>query len=498
MQRRSSVTGVVLAAIVAATVPAITGSASAAGGGGPGPFGVAAFMPGEDRPGGDATHMKPRDRNTYSHPSANMPFEDQLDFNIGNGFFKRLWVSSPSSTKAADGLGPLFNARGCQRCHVADGGGHAPAANYPDDTAVTMLMRLSVPARTAMEREALASGRASAIPDPVYGGQLQDFGVQSVPAEGHIHIDYTEEEVRLADGTVVSLRKPAVSLTDPGYGPPDADLMISLRIATPMIGLGLLELIPEDAILAHADPADKDGDGISGRANRVWDIARDRLALGRFGWKAGQPTLDQQNQSAFSGDIGISTPLFPAAYGDCSAAQALCRDAPHGDDAKYDGLEAPQEVTDLLLFYARNLAVPSRPDAADETVLMGKAVFLGLGCDACHVQAFTTGPSEDSPHLANQVIYPYTDLLLHDMGDGLADNRPEALADGREWRTAPLWGIGVARIVSEEATYLHDGRARTLLEAILWHGGEAQSARDGVVTLSTEEREALIRFLKSL
>jgi CxxC motif-containing protein (DUF1111 family) len=273
--------------------------------------------------------------------------------------------------------------------------------------------------------------------------------------------------------------------------------MLSPRVAPQMIGLGLLEAIPAADILAGADPDDADGDGISGRAQIVWSAAHGRPMLGRFGHKAGNATVLDQSAAAFAGDMGISNPLFPDGAGDCTEVQAACRAAPHGDgEARVFEIDA--EGLDLTVFYALNLGVPARRDVSDPEVLRGKQVFYDAGCTSCHTPKFVTHRLADQPAQSFQLIWPYTDLLLHDMGDGLADNRPEARADGREWRTAPLWGIGLTETVSGHTYFLHDGRARSLLEAILWHGGEAQAARDRVVGLPTGEREALLRFLESL
>lgn len=458
----------------------------------------ASFEQGEELPGGATTHRRTRNRNAFSLPSANMGLEKKLDFRLGNAFFKRIWVSSPASTKAADGLGPLFNARSCLRCHLKVGRGHPPRANFPDDTAVSMFLRLSIPPQTAAQEQLLASGQANMIPDPVYGGQLQDFSIQGIPAEGRMQITYRESPVTLADGEVVPLLVPAYEARDLNYGNLHPEVMLSPRVAPQMIGLGLLELIPEADILARVDAQDLDGNGISGRANRVWNKAEGQMQLGRFGWKAGHPTLDQQNQAAFSGDIGLSTPLFPDNAGECSDTQKRCRAAPHGGDAQYQGFEVPQKMTDLVLFYTRNIAPPYRPDADTDAVLRGKAEFHEAGCAGCHTPRQVTAVAGDRPNLSGQVIWPYTDLLLHDMGNGLADNRPEGQASGREWRTPPLWGIGATRAVSGHTRFLHDGRARNLLEAILWHGGEAQPARDQFARLPKPRRDDLIRFLESL
>lgn len=310
-------------------------------------------------------------------------------------------------------------------------------------------------------------------------------------------VAYVEEKVALAGGEVVRLRRPSYRAVDLNYGPLHPDAMISPRLAPPMIGLGLLDAVAEDDILALADPADADGDGISGRANFVWSEARQRVMLGRFGWKAGQPTVTDQTAHAFAADLGLSTPVLAAPHGDCTAAQAACRAAPAGGDPAH-GHEATRDMFDLTVFYAQNLAVPARRDVADPKVLAGKKLFYGSGCTGCHRPKFVTLRDPERPEQSFQLIWPYTDLLLHDMGDGLADGRPEGQASGREWRTPPLWGLGLAGRVSDVPTYLHDGRARSVLEAILWHGGEAEAAKQKVAGMSRAEREALLAFLGSL
>ncbi|MCG8543499.1 MAG: c-type cytochrome [Alphaproteobacteria bacterium] len=450
----------------------------------------------ESLPGGSATNRKRFGRDAFSQPSANLSFEDRADFFVGNGLFRRIWVTAPSSTQAVDGLGPLYNARSCQRCHLKDGRGHPPA--NAKDSAVSMFLRLSVPPQTAADRERLAARRAGVIPEPTYGGQLQDLAIPGHKAEGRMVIDYEEIPVRLAGGETVSLRKPTYRVADLGYGPMHPDVMLSPRVAPPMIGLGLLEAIAEEDILAGADPDDADGDGISGRENRVWSTEQGKVMLGRFGWKAGQPSLMEQSAGAFGGDIGISNPLAPAAWGDCTAAQRTCRAGPHGDSPQHASLEATADVMDVLLFYSRNLAVPARRKAGDATVLRGKRLFYDTGCTGCHTPKFATRRDYAVPALAGQLIWPYSDLLLHDMGDGLADNRPEGVATGREWRTPPLWGIGFTKKVNGHSFFLHDGRARNLTEAILWHGGEAEAARDAFKSMPKSDRDALLAFLNSL
>jgi CxxC motif-containing protein (DUF1111 family) len=446
--------------------------------------------------GGAGTSRKKVNADAYSHHSQNLAFEKEMDFKVGNAFFRRLWVSAPASTQASDGLGPLFNAKSCQRCHLKDGRGHPPAG--PDEEAISMFLRLSVPPRTEEARAKVASGHASVIPEPTYGAQLQDFAIQGHTAEGRFVVDYEEVPVTLADGAVVTLRKPTYRIEDLGYGPMQDDVMISPRVAPPMIGMGLLETIAEEDILAAVDPDDADGDGISGRANRIWNFDTERMELGRFGWKAGTSSIRVQTATAFRGDIGISSTLTPQHWGECTEAQTACREGPHGDTARLDGVEASDDVLDLVTFYSRNLAVPARRDVGDAQVLKGKKVFYRSGCIACHRPKYVTATDDGRPEHSHQLIWPYTDLLLHDMGEGLADHRPEARADGREWRTPPLWGIGLTKEVSGHTLFLHDGRARSLLEAILWHGGEAEAAKQRVVELPKEQRDALIRFLESL
>jgi CxxC motif-containing protein (DUF1111 family) len=454
---------------------------------------------GEDKPGGGATSRgSTSTANAFSLSSGNMDFKRELDFKIGNAIFRKNWVSAPSSTDASDGLGPLFNARACQNCHLKDGRGHPPlSADVPDDSG-SMLVRLSVPAATEEEKDRIAAHSVNSIPDPTYGGQLQDRSIQGFAAEGKLKIDYTEKPVTLADGDVVNLRVPNYSLADLAYGPASPGLMISPRVAPPMIGLGLLEAVPEEQILAGADPDDADKDGIHGKPNRVWSREHETAMLGRFGWKAGVPTVAQQAAEAFAGDIGISTTMMPFPSGDCTEKQADCLNAPNGASEKYQNAEVGDDLFKLVTFYSQNLAVPARRDPDVPEILKGKQLFYASGCAACHKPKFITGEVPGQPHLSQQLIWPYTDMLLHDMGEGLADNRPEGAASGSEWRTPPLWGIGLTETVSGHTLFLHDGRARNLTEAILWHGGEGQDARDKFAALSKADREALIAFVNSL
>ena len=450
--------------------------------------------PFEAKSAGAATVRARLSADAFSQLSANMPFARELDFKLGNALFRKLWVASPASTLASDGLGPLYNARACQDCHLKDGRGHPPEG--PDDGRVSIFLRLSIPGGPTPDEivEWLATQN-----EPTYGGQLQDFAAPGHAAEGRMEIAYDDAPVTLADGTVITLRRPSYSVSNPSGGPLHPDTMLSPRVAPQMIGLGLLEAIPAADILALQDAEDADGDGISGRAQIVPSVEFGVPMLGRFGLKAGAPTVREQSAGAFSGDMGLSTPLHPAPWGDCTAAQPTCRDAPHGQEPGIrDGLEVDDQSLDLVTFYARNLGVPERRDVAGAEVLRGKEVFHALNCTGCHTPKHVTHRLDGQPEQSFQLIWPYTDLLLHDMGEGLADNRPEGRATGREWKTPPLWGIGLTEAVSGHTQFLHDGRAQSLLEAILWHGGEAQASRDGVVALPKPDRDALIKFLESL
>lgn len=448
----------------------------------------------EARPGGTASVAVTGKDDAFSQPSAGLT-EDRLDhFNRGNALFRKLWIAAPSPITTSDGLGPLYNARSCQACHLKDGRGHPPTG--PEDDQTSMLLRLSHLGGAAPE--GIADWIAT-IPDPIYGGQLQDFAALGQETEGRLAITHSVSAITLADGIVIGLRGPSYSIADPAYGRLSEGLLLSPRIAPQMIGLGLLEAIPAADILALADPDDRNQDGISGRPQIVPSVEFGVPMLGRFGLKAGAPTIREQTAAALAMDMGLSNPLYPDPWGDCTPDQATCRTAPHGQEPGIqDGLEVGRDRLELLTFYARNLAVPMRRDPEATEVLRGKDIFLQTGCAACHQPSFVTLTLQDQPDQSAQAIWPYTDLLLHDMGPGLADNRPEGRASGLEWRTAPLWGIGLTETVSGHTQFLHDGRARSLLEAILWHGGEAQSQRDTVAMMNTEDRDALLAFLNSL
>ncbi len=448
----------------------------------------------ENLPGGAATTKKTGDANALSHPSANLDFADQQRFLVGNGLFRKEWATAPSSTQASDGLGPLFNARACQSCHIKDGRGHAPATVGGD--AASLLVRLSVEPGEE-EARLIAAGVLPAAPEPVYGLQLQDNAAAGLAPEGKVVVDYDEVPVALAGGETVTLRRPRLAIENPGFGPFAQGMMMSARVAPAMAGMGLIEAIHPADILARADPDDRDGDGISGRAAVLGGLPGEGR-LGLFGWKAMQPDVATQSAHAFSGDMGLSTPLLPDHFGECTPLEAPCRDMPHGAQERLGPVEVPQDLFDLVVFYSENLAPPARRKAGNALVLAGKRAFYEAGCTACHTPKYVTSRQAAHPAQRFQLIWPYSDFLLHDMGPDLADDRPEAAADGSEWRTPPLWGIGLAKQVSAEAGFLHDGRARTLVEAVLWHGGEAQGPRDRFAEMDKAQRDALIAFLESL
>lgn len=440
-----------------------------------------------DTKSGGNTSVKKDGSNAFSLPANNLPMTSRLDFSVGNSFFRNPWVQAPASTDARDGLGPLFNTNGCQNCHIKDGRGHPPEEG--DEHAVSMLVRLSIPAMTPEQKKAFIMN--GVIPEPTYGGQLQDFALPDAKPEGKVNITYSDVVVTFKDGEQVTLRKPNLTITNLNYGEMHPDTQFSARVAPPMIGLGLLEAIPEETILAMADPEDKNKDGISGKVNRVWDVQAEGFALGRFGWKAGQPNLMQQNAAAFNGDLGLTSALFPVE--NCTENQSICNDLPHGGKP-----EVSEKILNFVEFYSQHLAVPIRRNTRDPQVQLGQAKFAEAGCQSCHAVNIKTAKNDRLPALSEQIIHPYSDMLLHDMGEGLADNRPEYLANGREWRTQPLWGLGYTKEVNGHTNLLHDGRARNVLEAVLWHGGEAKPAQENVLNMSKKEREALVAFLNSL
>lgn len=404
--------------------------------------------------------------------------------------FNENWVVPPYPY-GVWGLGPTFNEDRCGHCHINNGRGQTPARGELAERG--MLVRISVPGQAA-------GGEPQ--PHTVYGHQIQTRGIEGrVPAEGQVRFDYTMRSVQLADGETVTLREPRISVESLQFGAFGEEVMISPRLAQQIVGLGLLEAVPGEDILEIA--AGQPALGVSGRPNYVFDIETERTLLGRFGWKASQPSIRQQTAAAFIADIGATTYLFPQE--NCPKAQIECRNLPSAARCEGQGGCAHThrpEVTPSRLsnitFYVQSLTVPARRNVDDPRVRDGERLFESIGCAACHVPALRTGEEAFMDAAAGLTIYPYTDLLLHDMGDELADGRPDFEADGREWRTPPLWGIGLLKTINGNGELLHDGRARDVVEAVLWHGGEAQPAREAFRKLSKNERASLRSFVESL
>lgn len=428
--------------------------------------------PSEEFPGGSGS-TDDFSVQAFSHPLSGTRGQLRRDFNVGNSFFNTVWVESPSATTLRDGLGPIYNAVSCSSCHFKDGRGRGlPEA--PGKVDVSLLFRLRV-----------KNGPKEVIPHPVYGSQFQPVGVSGVRGEGSVHVSFEEVEG--------SLQKPVYQFLNLNYGPLGEATIASPRVAPQMIGLGFVEAINESDILKNEDPYDLDGDGISGRACYVYSEEFNSQRLGRFGWKAGKPTLKEQNAAAFNGDIGITTPLFPTE--ECTSSQADCQSKMTSEDLSLERL-------DLVTTYTQLLAPPKRRNFESKNVKKGQEVFKTIGCGSCHSPSFTTGSDHPIEQLRNEKIYPYSDFLVHDMGPGLADDKDvyanEETVTTHEWRTPPLWGLGLTQTVNGHTRYLHDGRARNLSEAILWHGGEGHKAKEAFQALSNSERQDLIEFLNSL
>ncbi|HMQ60020.1 MAG TPA: di-heme oxidoredictase family protein [Flavilitoribacter sp.] len=429
----------------------------------------------DDYQAGGATTVYSAGPDAFTFPLANIAGSDLTRHTEADALFEQQFVTAPAVRFG--GLGPLFNQNACQSCHTRNGRSQPPVS--PADQASGLLIRLSVPGM---------SGHGGPAPVPGFGGQFQPKAIFGGTAEGKLAWTEVQKIVQFLDGTTTTLTRAEYRIEEP-YQPLPQAVLYSPRNAPPVFGLGLLEAIPEADILALADENDANGDGISGRPNRVWEVAEGRMTLGRFGWKAGSPTLDQQTAEAFSQDMGVSSVFyFP---------EESCNGQSNCTGGIGDQPDISRETVETTAFYAMSLAPPAPRNLEDPQVQRGKMLFLDAGCKDCHVSKFTTG-NHALAALSYQTIHPYTDLLLHDMGDDLADNRPDFEAGGREWRTAPLWGIGLTRVVNPKAGFLHDGRAATLEEAVLWHGGEAEKSREYYRKLSGDERAALLAFLRAL
>ena len=399
--------------------------------------------------------------NSLIAPAQHLDADAKLAFYSGFSFFRSPWVSAPASTTARDGLGPLFNSHSCDGCHRNGGRGKSL---LDDPHSLATVVRISV-----RERDG-----GPPRPHPRFGHQFQTQATYAGGVEAQISMQ--------AVAVGASLREPRLQVRTPQATESQADWLLSARVAPPLIGMGLLADIAADRLLAHADADDRDGDGVSGRPH--WRGER----IGRFGWKALHASVATQTGAAFRDDIGITNPLFPDTV--CGALQTECHRQPNGNDggAGEVGVEIPSKLFDLVVHFVAHIPPPKAGPLTD-AVRLGRETFAEIGCGNCHVPSHPTRFGR---------IWPYTDLLLHDMGEGLADHRPEGNATGREWRTPPLWGLGTMAKVSGHRTLLHDGRARDADEAIRWHGGEAAAAQQRYHALSHEQRRALLAFLNAI
>lgn len=428
----------------------------------------------------DLTTLR-NDDGAFAEEVGNLDWRLRLMFDEGDGHFERAFREATTSTYGtnADGLGPVYNAASCEACHFSDG----RTEPLPGQG---LLVRLSIPGQSA---------NGGPKPHPTYGGQFSDVAVTGVAPEGQVDIEYEEIKGVYGDSTPFTLLKPTLNLVNLSQGPLGEDAMTSARAPLAMHGLGLLEALPEETLVAWADPEDADGDGISGKINMVWDAQLKKTRPGRFGWKAEEPSIITQSAGAALNDMGVTSPYHPAQP--CMPTQRDCVAARTGADPETE-YELSAKQLDELHAYLAFLAVPARGHLDDPSVMRGEQLFHEIGCVSCHKANAITGDDHKFRRLRDKNIQPFTDLLLHDMGEGLSDNRPSFSAEGNEWRTAPLWGIGLLERVNGHTRLLHDGRARNFSEAILWHGGEAEASRESFRTLSAEDRKAIINFLKSL
>lgn len=419
-------------------------------------------------PGGEAT-ISHDPATPFLQFAPNLPLSELRRASLGRELFVADWTAAPGNRELLDGLGPLFVAQSCLSCHPSSG--QAPTLTAGGGVGVGILFRLGVK----------DSGDTWSA-EPTYGAQLQNLSFAGVPSEGVVRWSASED----SDS---GLQHIDFKLENASYGEPLEGTVLGPRRSPSLVGMGLLDAIDEDTIRAWEDPEDLDGDGISGRAHQVWDVESQSMKLGRFGWKAIHTTLKQQTAGALSEDMGLTSPIFPEP--NCRASQTACLDAPSGGspEVSHDSLES-------MSYFLLALGVPDREVFDEERLNGGRALFHQVGCAGCHRPSVTTGSEHTQAWLNHQTIWPYTDLLLHDMGENLADIQ-EGDAGPSEWRTPPLWSL---RFIASQpdARFLHDGRARTVNEAILWHGGEASEAQQGYRELSEDERSQLIDFLMSI
>ncbi len=415
---------------------------------------------------------------TFSQPAPALNATQRQTFDQGNRLFNTNWVPAGTQGSAFTGLGPLYNRSSCVACHVRDGRGQPPNRAQPS---LSLLIRISLPGKAA---------HGAPKPVPGYGLQINDQALPGVPPEAQVALAWRKISGFYADGEPFSLRAPVLTLENAAYGDLPPDMQTSIRVAPAVFGLGLIEALSDSAILALADPDDLNNDGISGRINSVYSKQLARVAIGRYGWKANIATLQDQTLDAALFDIGLTSEQAPQQ--NCEPTQSACLQAITGPKP-----ELSKAVTAKITAYLRMLGVPKPRPATPESA-RGAALFRDFQCSACHVESLTTSANSGLNHLQNQIFHPYTDLLLHDMGEYLSDQRPDFAASGSEWRTAPLWGIGLIPSVNGHNFLLHDGRARGVAEAILWHGGEAQAAKERFRKASNADRQALLAYVNRL
>ncbi|MET0400952.1 MAG: di-heme oxidoredictase family protein, partial [Cystobacter sp.] len=396
---------------------------------------------------------------------------------------------NPPFTAHAQQLGPRYNNIRCIACHTLNGRSAVPTLGAPLDT-------------VAIETAA-ASSAAGVTPDPTYGLNVQQRATSTGAPDYSVSVKSYEKTSRtLADGEALELQKPVYAFKGP------VPAQFSVRQAPQVIGGGLLEAVDETTILARADPDDRDGDGVRGVPNWVIHPETGQRHLGRFGWKASKASLRHQAADALLKDMGVTSPLYKSLA--CQRGTASCNAAAPAPSVSESELERLSDYLALLGVPAQRslrsgfmdgIRVSPEHDVDPPRITAGAALFAQAGCATCHAPQLQTGSTHRLAELRDQTIRPYTDLLLHDLGPGLADTLTQGQAGPSLWRTAPLWGLGSLKYVqggAQNVRYLHDGRARTLMEAIAWHGGEADASRLRFEALSRTDRAAVLAFLESL
>ena len=415
-------------------------------------------------------------RESFASPIPALSLSKMRQFTGGRHLFRRSWTPAPSSVKSLDGLGPVFNRVSCSGCHVKDGRGRPPkdGAKFK-----SMIIKLSL------------NKDNSILPDPNYGFQLNDKSILGVPYEGKAKIQFSNKTVYFEDKSKAELAVPSYTFHSLSFGPFNPETKYSGRVAPAVFGLGLIEAIKEEDIIKNEDTLDIDNDNITGRANYIMDVPSKKTVLGRFGWKGTRGTLLHHITGAAFEDMGLTSSFFPKQ--NCTNIQKICSEQIDGGIQ-----EISEKQINMLQLYMQTLAVPRQRNADNKEVIQGNKLFKNIGCEKCHISTYKTGKHKTHIELSNRVIKPYSDFLLHDMGPGLDDGVKEGDAKSYEWQTPPLWGIGLVQIVNKHTRFLHDGRARSIEEAILWHEGESLSSKEKYLSLNAKERSKVLKFLNSL